>query len=178
MSGLDGAILDEFTQGINAPANGQQGYVAFANGQAPRPNLEYKSPIEAAAALKQAIVQTVDVKSGEPSTIAANGLHQISVSLQPQTPYAVYEFVMRAQVRVGTTMQWYARRRFTVTTDSSGLIAGTHDVSEASIGTGFSLGASTPGPTAVLLTVSSSTGSAGTVFASITETYRKVTPTP
>jgi hypothetical protein len=178
MSGLDGALLDEFTQGINAPANGQQGYVAFADLQAPQPNLEYKSPTQAAAALKQAIVQTVDVKSAEPATIAANGLHQISVSLQPQTPYAVFEFVMRAQVRVGTTMQWYARRRFTVTTDSSGFIASNHDVSEATIGSGFSLVASTPGPTAVLLSVSSTTGTPGTVFASITETYRKVTPTP
>lgn len=177
MSGLDGAILDEFTQGINAPANGQQGYVAFANGQAPRPNLEYKSPVEAAAALKQALVQTVDVKSGEPSTIAANGLHQVS-AFQQTLPYSVFEYVMRAQVRVGTTMQWYARRRFTVTTDSSGFIASTHDVSEAVIGSGFTLIASNPGPAAVLLTVSSSTGSAGTVFASITETYRKTTPSP
>lgn len=172
---LDAAVIESFTQGINAPSNGEQGYVVFADQQSPQPNLTYKSATEAGAALKNAIVQTVDAKSAEPATIAASGTHQISVT-QPTTPYCVFEYVLRAQVRVGTTMQWYARRRFTVTTDSAGLIAANHDISESTIGSGFTLTAATPGPTAVALNVAS-LGAAGVVFASITETYRKaITP--
>jgi len=51
MSGLDGALLNEFTAGINSPANGQQGYIAIADNQTPYPNLDYISPTDLATLL-------------------------------------------------------------------------------------------------------------------------------
>lgn len=40
---VDAALLDEWTQGINRPADGQQGYVAVVDDENP-PNLKYMSP--------------------------------------------------------------------------------------------------------------------------------------
>lgn len=175
MSGLDGALLDEFTGGINTPANGQQGYVAFADQQTPYPNLEYKSPAETAEALRVALGQAASSKSAEPSTIAASGTHSITLTV-PSTPYTVYVYILRAQVRVGTAMTWYGQRRLTVLTGSAGTITGSNDVSETIAGSGFTLAAGAAGSTVTCQTTSG--GSAGTIFASITEVYRKTTPTP
>jgi hypothetical protein len=176
MSGLDGATVDEFTAGINTPANGQQGYVAFADAQVPYPNLEYKSPAETADALRVAIGQAASSKSAEPSTIGANGTHSVTLAV-PNTPYTVYVYLLRAQVRVGSTMNWYGQRRLVILTGSTGAITGSDNVSEVNAGSGFTLAAGASGNT-VTCQVTSTVGTPGTVFASITEIYRKTTPTP
>lgn len=179
MSGLDGAVLDEFTQGINAPANGQQGYVVFADAQAPRPNLTYKSPADAAMALKNELGAAAESKSPEPSTIAASGgTHVITHTIAPLTPYTVYIFSIKAQIRVGTTMQWYGERRLYVFTGSAGTVTNSADSNVIGMGSGgFTLTGSATGST-ITATVTNPSANPGTVFASIAEVYRKVTPTP
>ena len=171
MSGLDGALLDEFTQGINAPANGQQGYFTFADGQAPRPNLEYKSPADTAAILKPLVAQVAEAKSLAGATIAASGTAVLTYTFPP-TPHAVREYWLRCVVRVGGTTQYAARVRCCFTTSASGLIVTSSNAVEFTIGSGFSLSANaSAGASTVGLTITSSTGSIANYSASIFEIY-------
>ncbi len=171
MSGLDGAVLDEFTQGINAPANGQQGYVVFADAQEPRPNLEYKSVDETAQRLRLSLGLAASVVTPEPHTIAANGSTVIS-TLLPNLPYCTCEFWLRAMCKVGTAVTWVARTRLVILTGAAGTITGSNVSAEYTVGSGFTLA---PGASVstISLTVNSTTASVVNVFASITETYRK-----
>lgn len=173
MSGLDGALLDEMTAGINSPSNGQQGYVAFADSQTPYPNLEYVSLQTAGQRLKLPIAQAAESTSVEPATIAASGSHVIT-HVFPSTPYTVYEFVVRSQVKVGTAMTWFARTRYLIWTGSAGTQTGANATAELVAGSGFTLTPSSSGNT-LTLTVTSSTGSIGNIFSSITEVYRHTT---
>lgn len=171
MSGIDGALADEYTQGINAPANGQQGYFTLADQQSPRPNLTYQSPTATAAQLKLLVGQAADVRTAAGATIAASGSTGLTFAFAP-TPYAMHEFWLRCIVRVGTTLQYAARVRLAITTNAAGAIVASSASTEFSIGSGFSISSTaTAGATTVGLTVNSSTGSIANVMASITETY-------
>ena len=171
MSGIDGALADEYTQGINAPANGQQGYFAFADQQTPRPNLEYKSTTETATQLKMLIGQAADARTANGATIAANGSINFTFAY-PNTPHSMHEFFLRCIVRVGSTQQFAARTRLVIMTGATGLIVSSNASAEFSLGSGFSLVHSAGVSTSVVgLTVNSTTGSVANVMASITQTY-------
>lgn len=171
MSGIDGALADEYTMGINAPSNGQQGYFTLADQQAPRPNLAYQSPAAVASQLKLLIGQAADGRTAPGATIAASGSISLTFSFAT-TPYALHEFHLRCIVRVGTTLQYAARVRLAITTNAAGAIVASSASTEFSIGSGFSISSTAAGgATTVGLTVNSSTGSVANVMASITETY-------
>lgn len=171
MSGIDGALADEYTQGINAPSNGQQGYFAFADQQSPRPNLEYKSPTATASQLKTLIGQAADARTAVGASIAANGSISFTYAFAA-TPYALHEFYLRCIVRIATTIQYAARVRLAITTNGTGAIIASSAATDFSIGSGFSIASTAAGgATTVGLTVNSTTASTASVMASITETY-------
>jgi hypothetical protein len=171
---LDGAVIEGFTSGINAPDNGQQGYVAFADAQVPYPNLEYLSKLEAGAALRVPIAQAANVKSAAGATVNNGGTGQISHTFGIGIKYGVREFLCRAIARIGTTLQYAGRLRVVIITNASGTLVNTAEASEYTVGSGFSMTISTaPGSTAFTFNLTNSSGSTASYFTSITETYNE-----
>jgi hypothetical protein len=65
---LDAALIEQYTQGINAPTLDQAGFIAVATAAAPM-NLDYKSPTTIAATL----AATDQAASAAGATVAASG---------------------------------------------------------------------------------------------------------
>lgn len=172
--GIDGALLDEYTQGINAPANGQQGYVAFADAQAPRPNLQYLSKSAAGSALRIPMAQAASAKSAAGATVNNGGTAQLAHTFGTGVVYGVRKFLCQVIARIGSTLQYAGTLRVVITTNAAGTVVHSNSASEDVAGSGFSMSISTsPGATAFTFNATNSSGSTATYFLSVTETYNE-----
>lgn len=174
MSGLDGALLDEYTQGINAPANGQQGYAVFADQQAPRPNLEYKSLAESGALLKNPVAAAFDATSPDGASIAGNGTHAVTLTFA-HVPKGFFEFLVRTEcVHPSAGVQFMARSRMVIGSNIAGTATAlSASSSEYTAGANFSLALTNPGGgNTIVATVTSTTATAHGIRVTINQAFR------
>ncbi len=174
MSGIDGAVLDEFTQGINTPGDGQQGYFTFADQATPYPNLEYKSHAETAQILRLPLAKAASAKSAPGASVVHAGTAQLGYTFGNGVVYGVREFLCRVIARVGSTLQYAGRLRVVITTNAAGGLVSSAEATEYAIGSGFSMAIATgPGATGFTFVASNGSGSTASYFQSITEMYNE-----